>query len=113
MRNLIITLLSYFAVLGVGYVINISETSIVYKFALAIAVAILFVALILKLGKKMSELENAVFTVVLISTLAISWVSSDIREGKLSIFTVAILIVLLGAIATMVKKFAKHKSYDI
>ncbi len=110
MRSLIVVLSSYFAVLGIGYFVETSKIPIFYKFSLSIALALLVVALILKLRKGMSKFENAVFTVVLVSTLAISWVSRDIGEGKLSIFTVAILFVLLGAIATTVKKFAEHRS---
>jgi len=102
MKYLIIALLAYVAVLGIGFVIDVSGIPVEYKFILVILVSIPFAVLVYKLSKRMSELENAVFVVFLVAPLAISWTLRDIHKGYFSLYTILVLVALVGGVARIV-----------
>ena len=109
MKSLITALLAYIAVLGMGFVIDVSEIPVEHKFMLAILVSLVFAALIIRLSKRMTELENTVFVVVLTATLAISWTLRDIERGKFSPYTIIILLALAVGIARVVYLLIRTK----
>jgi|GEM_PF-3418694 hypothetical protein len=109
MRGLVVLLFAYITILGIGYLIDILEIPVEYKFMLAILISIVFLALIIRLCKRMSELENAIFVIVLIATLATSWVLRDVERGSLSPYTFIILLVLAGGFVRVVYLLIRTK----
>ena len=102
MKYLIIALLAYIAVLGIGFVIDVSGIPAEYKFILVILVSTPFVVLVYKLSERMSKLENAVFAVFLVAPLAISWTLRDIHKGYFSLYTILVLVALVGGVLQVV-----------
>jgi hypothetical protein len=109
MRNLIAVLLVYIAIIGIGYVIDVSRIAIEHKFMLAILISIVFVILIKRLSKRMSELENTIFAVVLIATFATTWVLRDVKRGSFSLYTFLALFALAGGVARVVYLLIRRK----
>ena len=109
MKYLIMALLAYVAVFGIGFVIDVSGIPVVYKFILAILVSIPFAVLVLKLIKRMSKLESSVFTVVILATLAISWTLRDIHRGKFSLSTFFVLFLLVMGVLQVVYLLIRAK----
>jgi ABC-type transport system involved in cytochrome c biogenesis permease subunit len=102
MRYLIIALLAYAVVVGIIFVIDVSEIPAKYKLMLAILVSLPFVALIVRLSKRMSKLESSIFVVVIIAAFATSSVLRDVERGHFSLSTFLALFALVGGVARVV-----------
>ena len=109
MKYLVIALLSCAIILGIGFVIDVSGMSVVHKFILTIFISVPFAILVLKLSKRMSRLESAVFVVVLIATLAISWTLRDIERGVISLYTILALFAFAGGVLQVVYLLARRR----
>jgi len=109
MRNLVIALLAYIAIIGTSFVIDVLKIPVEHKFVLAIIVVIVFVILIKRLSKRMSELENSIFVVVLIATLVTSLVLRDVKMGSFSLYTFLALFALAGSVVRVVYSLIRRK----
>lgn len=109
MRNLVVALFFYVAIIGIIFVIDVLKIPVECKFMLAIIVAIVFFILTIRFSKKMSELENAIFVVVLIAPLAITWVLRDIERGSLSLYTFLVLFALVGSVVRVIYPLVRKK----
>ena len=109
MNNLILALLVYAIILGFGFVIDTLSIPVEHKFTLVILASVVFMALIIRLGKGMSRIENAGFVTILIATLAISWTLKDIERGYITPFTLFILFILVGSFAETIYLIRKNR----
>ena len=106
MRRLITCLALYFALFILGFVMDsFSIQPTAYKILAFLGLIVVWGVITLKGFKRLSKVEKEVFVIVVLQTLALSWLWRDLREGKVTVFTVLAVVCAIGAILDFLRRY--------
>ena len=103
MRRLITCLALYFALFIFGFVIGIQPTA--YEILAFLGLSVVCGVITLKCFKRLSKVEKEVFVIVVLQTLALSWLWRDLREDRVTLFTVLAVVCAVGAILDFLRRY--------
>ena len=109
MKKLILALLVYVILLGLGFVIDVSMNSAEHKFMLVLTVLAIFFVPMIRFIRRLSRLENAIFVTILIATLTILQTLRDIERGYITPFTLFAFFILAGSFAETIYLMRKNR----
>ena len=103
MRRLITCLVLYFTLFVYGFVMDllgIQPTALVF-----LGLIVVWVIITLKCFKRLSKFEKEVFVIVVLQTLALSWLWRDLKDGGITLFTVLVMVCAIGAILDFLRRY--------
>ena len=103
MRRLITCLVLYFTLFVYGFVMDllgIQPTALVF-----LGLIVVWVIITLKCFKRLSKFEKEVFVIVVLQTLALSWLWRDLKDGEITLFTVLVVVCAIGAILDFLRRY--------
>jgi len=106
MRRLITCLALYFTLFVFGFVMDllgIQPTA--YEILAFLGLIVVWVIITLKCFKRLSKFEKEVFIIVVLQTLALSWLWRDLKDGEVTLFTVLAVVCAIGAILDFLRRY--------